>query len=99
MWRTSTLSTTSIRYLYLPGFDSQNQTAHFEAFRDSGLANPTVTPSWNVDAIDNRHIFRHFRDFYFPGDRITVVGTGKYTFWVLELIFFQVSITEALSAW
>jgi len=57
-------------------FHTLLQAAHFEGFRDSGLANPTTCPSWNVDAIDNRHLYHHVSSNYFPGDRITVVGTG-----------------------
>eukprot|EP01127_Copromyxa_protea_P001652 TRINITY_DN11608_c0_g1_i1.p1 TRINITY_DN11608_c0_g1~~TRINITY_DN11608_c0_g1_i1.p1 ORF type:complete len:439 (+),score=107.48 TRINITY_DN11608_c0_g1_i1:39-1355(+) len=57
-------------------FNTLFQTAHFEAFRDSGLSNPTNCPAWNVSEIDNRHLHHHVTNNYFNGNEITVVGTG-----------------------
>lgn len=57
-------------------FTALVEAAHFEGFRDSGLANPTECPTWNVDNIDNRALHHHVSHNYFGGDRITVVGTG-----------------------
>jgi len=49
---------------------------HFEAFPDSGLANSKFAPHWAAETITNQKIHRHISDFFYPGDRMTIVGLG-----------------------
>jgi len=48
---------------------------HAEAFRDTGLGQPFV-PSYAVKKVTPQTIHAHVKNFYYPGDRLTIVGTG-----------------------
>jgi len=49
---------------------------HAEAFRDSGLGQQHVPTSAAVNSITNQLIHVHVKNNYYPGDRMTIVGTG-----------------------
>jgi len=47
-----------------------------EAFRDSGMGNPTLPTAATANNMTSQKIHRHVKNFYYPGDRMIVVGTG-----------------------
>jgi len=61
---------------YPENWQNLMEVAHFEAFRDSGLGNPTLCPSFNLDNIDGRHLHSHLQQNFFSPGNLTVVGTG-----------------------
>lgn len=49
---------------------------HAESFRDAGLGNPLLCPSYALADVNPQKIHTHVKNNFFPGNRITVVGTG-----------------------
>lgn len=49
---------------------------HYLAFGDSGLGNYLAASADAVAKIDNRALYEHVSNFYYPGDRMVIVGTG-----------------------
>jgi len=49
---------------------------HAEAFLDTGLGRPLITPAHSVNNLSPLGVFQHIKDFYYPGSRVVIVGTG-----------------------
>eukprot|EP01126_Amoeba_proteus_P045795 TRINITY_DN5147_c0_g2_i6.p1 TRINITY_DN5147_c0_g2~~TRINITY_DN5147_c0_g2_i6.p1 ORF type:complete len:271 (-),score=46.13 TRINITY_DN5147_c0_g2_i6:136-948(-) len=49
------------------------QLAHFSAFKNTGLSNPTIAPSWHIPSLDQRHLDHQVHTFF---KNVTIVATG-----------------------
>jgi len=49
---------------------------HAEAFRDSGLSNALLPSSARIKQVQPIEIYTHVKNSFYPGNRITIVGTG-----------------------